>query len=152
MASFNRVILIGNLTRDPELKHIPSGTAVCEFSLAVNDKVKRNNEWVDEVSFFDCVTWGRTAEVVCEHLSKGSGLMIEGRLKQQRWEDKDSGAARSKVKINVERMQFMPKRGRASDNSDDGPNGPDGPPPSGSGGGDPGPDPGAGYTDADIPF
>ncbi|QDU57766.1 single-stranded DNA-binding protein [Aeoliella mucimassa] len=105
MASFNRVILVGNLTRDPELRYIPSGTAVAEIGMAVNERVKRNDQWVDEVNFFDVTLWGRTAEVVNQYLSKGSSVLIEGRLKYDTWE-KD-GQKRSKVKIIGEKMQML---------------------------------------------
>ena len=108
MASFNRVILVGNLTRDPELRHIPSGTAVSEIGLAVNDRVKRNNEWVDETTFVDVTLWARTAEVASEYLSKGSPVLIEGRLKLDRWE-KD-GQKFSKLKVIGERMQMLGSR------------------------------------------
>ncbi|MEQ8210210.1 MAG: single-stranded DNA-binding protein [Lacipirellulaceae bacterium] len=105
MASFNRVVLVGNLTRDPELRHIPSGMAVSDIGLAVNDRVKRNNEWVDETTFVDITLWGRTAEVCNEYLSKGSPVLIEGRLKLDTWE-KD-GQKRSKLKVIGERMQML---------------------------------------------
>src|SRR3982750_1973323 len=98
MASFNRVILVGNLTRDPELRFIPSGTAVTELGLAVNERRKNQaGEWVEEVNFFDITLWGRTAEVASEYLSKGSSVLIEGRLKLDTWE-KD-GKKNYKVKI-----------------------------------------------------
>lgn len=105
MASFNRVILVGNLTRDPELRYLPSGTAVAEIGMAVNERVKKNDQWTDEVNFFDVTLWGRTAEVANEYLSKGSPLLIEGRLKYDTWE-KD-GQKRSKVKIIGEKMQML---------------------------------------------
>ena len=105
MASFNRVILVGNLTRDPELRYIPSGTAVSEIGLAVNDRVKRGDQWVDETTFVDVTLWGRTAEVANEYLSKGSPVLIEGRLKLDRWE-KD-GQKHSKLKVVGERMQML---------------------------------------------
>jgi single-strand DNA-binding protein len=105
MASFNRVILVGNLTRDPELRYIPSGTAVSEIGLAVNDRVKRNDQWVDETTFVDITMWGRTAEVANEYLSKGSPVLIEGRLKLDSWE-KD-GQKRSKLRVVCERMQML---------------------------------------------
>ena len=76
MASFNRVILVGNLTRDVELRYTQSGTAVTEIGLAVNDRVKRNDEWVDETTFVDITLWGRTAEVASEYLAKGSSVLI----------------------------------------------------------------------------
>ena len=99
MASFNRVILVGNLTRDPELRYIPSGTAVSEIGLAVNDRVKRGDQWVDETTFVDVTLWGRTAEVANEYLSKGAPVLIEGRLKLDSWE-KD-GQKRSKLRVVV---------------------------------------------------
>lgn len=105
MASYNRVVLVGNLTRDPELRYIPSGTAVTDIGLAVNERVKRNDQWVDEANFFDITLWGRTAEVANEYLSKGSSVLIEGRLKYDTWE-KD-GQKRSKVKIIGEKMQML---------------------------------------------
>jgi len=109
MASLNRVILVGNLTRDPELRYIPSGTAVTDIGLAVNDRVKRNNEWVDEATFVDVTLWGRTAEVAGEYLSKGSPVLIEGRLKLDSWET--DGQKRSKLKVVCERMQMLGTRG-----------------------------------------
>jgi single-strand DNA-binding protein len=108
MASFNRVILVGNLTRDPELRYIPSGTAVSEIGLAVNDRVKRNDQWVDETTFVDVTMWGRTAEVANEYLSKGAPVLIEGRLKLDTWEKE--GQKRSKLKVVCERMQMLGSR------------------------------------------
>ena len=105
MASFNRVILVGNLTRDPELRYIPSGTAVANIGLAVNDRVKRNDQWVDEATFVDITLWSRTAEVANEYLSKGSSVLIEGRLKLDMWE-KD-GQKFSKLKVIGEKMQML---------------------------------------------
>ena len=87
MASYNRVVLVGNLTRDTELRYISSGTAVTEIGLAVNDRRKNQaGEWVDETQFIDITLWARTAEVASEYLSKGSSVLIEGRLKLDRWE------------------------------------------------------------------
>lgn len=105
MASFNRVVLVGNLTRDPELRYIPSGTAVSEITLAVNERVKKNDQWVEEVNFIDITLWARTAEVANEYLSKGSSVLIEGRLKLDRWE-KD-GQKHSKLRVVGERMQML---------------------------------------------
>ncbi len=109
MASFNRVVLLGNLTRDPELRYIPSGMAVSDIGLAINDRVKRNNEWVEETTFVDVTLWGRTAEVANEYLSKGSSVLIEGRLKLESWE-KD-GQKRSKLKVVGEKMQMVGAKG-----------------------------------------
>jgi single-strand DNA-binding protein len=105
MASFNKVILVGNLTRDPELRYIPSGTAVSDIGLAVNDRVKRGDQWVDEATFVDITLWGRTAEIANEYLSKGAPVLIEGRLKLDRWE-KD-GQKHSKLKVVGERLQML---------------------------------------------
>src|SRR6266850_2949465 len=112
MASYNRVILLGNLTRDPELRYIPSGTAVSDIGLAVNDRVKRGDQWVDEVTFVDITLWGRTAEIANEYLSKGSPVLIEGRLKLDRWE-KD-GQKHSKLKVTADKLQMLGGRGGGS--------------------------------------
>jgi single-strand DNA-binding protein len=108
MASFNRVILVGNLTRDPELRYIPSGMAVSDIGLAINDKYKKNDQWVEDVIFVDVTLWGRTAEIANEYLSKGSSVLIEGRLKFDRWE-KD-GQKHSKLRVTGERMQMLGSR------------------------------------------
>lgn len=109
MASYNRVVLVGNLTRDVELRFTPQGTAVTDISMAVNERVKRNDQWVEEANFFDITLWGRTAEVAGEYLSKGSSILIEGRLKLDRWEQE--GQKRSKIKIIGEKMQMLGSRG-----------------------------------------
>lgn len=105
MASFNRVILVGNLTRDVDVKYLQSGMAVTELGLAVNDRVKRNNEWVDETTFVDITLWGRTAEIAGEYLTKGSSVLIEGRLKLDSWE-KD-GKKNYKLRVVGEKMQML---------------------------------------------
>jgi len=106
MASYNRVILVGNLTRDPELRYIPNGTAVTDIGLAVNDRRKnQNGEWVEETQFVDVTLWSRTAEVASEYLSKGSPVLIEGRLKYDAWE-KD-GQKHSKLRVVGEKMQML---------------------------------------------
>ena len=106
-ASYNKVILVGNLTRDPELRYIPSGAAVCEIGLAVNDRRKgANGEWVEETTFVDVTLWSRTAEIASEYLSKGSNVLIEGRLKLDSWESND-GQKRSKLRVVAERMQML---------------------------------------------
>lgn len=111
MASYNRVVLMGNLTRDPELRYIPSGAAVTDIGLAVNDRRKNAaGEWVEETTFVDVTLWSRTAEVASEYLSKGSSVLIEGRLKLDSWQDKD-GQKRSKLKVIGERMQMLGGRG-----------------------------------------
>jgi len=107
MASYNRVILVGNLTQDPELRYISTGTAVTDLRLAVNDR-RRNAEgqWVDETTFVDVTLWARQAEVACQYLSKGSSVLIEGRLKLDTWETQD-GQKRSKLRVVGERMQML---------------------------------------------
>jgi single-strand DNA-binding protein len=113
MASFNRVVLLGNVTRDPELRYIASGTAVTEIGLAVNDRRKTaSGEWVDETTFVDVTLWGRTAEIAGEYVTKGSPLMIEGRLKLDTWE-KD-GKKNSKLRVVCERMQLLGGRGEGA--------------------------------------
>ena len=122
MASYNRVILVGNLTRDPELRYIQSGTAVTEVGLAVNDRRKTaTGEWVDEVTFVDVTVWGRQAETVSEYLTKGSPVLFEGRLKLDTWE-KD-GQKHSKLKVVCERMQMLGGRGGQGGGSGDRPQG-----------------------------
>ncbi len=115
MASYNRVVLLGNLTRDPELRYLPSGMAVVDAGLAVNDRRKApDGQWVDETTFVDVTFFGRTAEVVGEYLTKGSQVLIEGRLKLDTWETSD-GQKRSKLKVIAERMQMLgPPSGKAA--------------------------------------
>ncbi len=111
MASFNRVILMGNLTRDPEIRYTSGGTAVSDIGMAVNDRRKGSDgQWVDETTFVDVTLWGRTAEVAGEYLSKGSPVLIEGRLKLDTWQTND-GQKRSKLHVVCERMQMVGPRG-----------------------------------------
>ncbi len=112
MASYNRVILLGNLTRDPELRYLQSGMAVTDIGLAVNDRRKNaTGEWIEETTFVDVTLWGRTAEIAGEYLSKGAPVFIEGRLKLDTWDDKQSGQKRSKMRVVCERMQLLSGRG-----------------------------------------
>lgn len=114
MASYNRVILMGNLTRDVDLKYLQSGTAVSEIGLAVNNRRKNQaGEWVEEPVFVDVTLWGRTAEVASEYLSKGSPVLIEGRLKLDTWETE--GQKRSKLRVVGETMQMLGSRGGGGD-------------------------------------
>ena len=106
--SLNSVNIMGNLTRDPELKNIPSGKSVCSLSIANNRIYTKNNERVTEVSYFDVEVWGVVAENCAKYLKKGSGVIVEGRLKQDRWE-KD-GKTQSRVRITANSVHFMPKR------------------------------------------
>src|SRR5512145_2475047 len=111
MASLNKVILLGNLTRDPELRYAPNGTPVARFGLAVNtSRAGQGDERREEVCFVDIVAFGRQAETASEYLSKGRAALIEGRLQWRSWEGQD-GQKRSKHEVIAERIQFMP-RGR----------------------------------------
>ena len=106
MASFNRVVLMGNLTRDPEVKYLQSGTAVTEIGMAVNNRRKtKEGEWVEEPVFIDVTLWGRTAEICGEYMSKGSPIHVEGRLKLDQWEQ--DGQKRSKLRVVGESMQML---------------------------------------------
>lgn len=105
MASYNRVILVGNLTRDVDVRFTKTGTPVTDLGLAVNDRVKRGEEWVDETTFVDVTLWGRTAEIAGEYLSKGSQVLIEGRLKLDTWEQE--GQKRYKLHVVADRMQML---------------------------------------------
>lgn len=109
MASYNRVVLVGNLTRDIQLRHTPAGTAVTDVGLAINEKVKRGENYVDETVFVDITLFGRTAEVAGQYLSKGSNVLIEGRLKLDTWE-KD-GLKHSKLKVIADNLKMLGSKG-----------------------------------------
>ena len=109
MASYNRVVLVGNLTRDIELKTTQSGIAVAEVGVAVNERVKRNDEWIEDVTFVDVTLWARSAEVAAQYLGKGSPILVEGRLKLDRWET-DEGERRSRLRVTADRMQMLGTR------------------------------------------
>ena len=107
MASFNRVMLMGNLTRNPELRYTPSGNAVVDLGLAVNESYKNKaGESVEQTCFVDVVVWGRQAETANEYLQKGSPVFIEGRLQFDQWENQQ-GEKRSKLRVRAERVQFL---------------------------------------------
>jgi single-strand DNA-binding protein len=111
MANFNKVLLVGNLTRDPELKSTPSNQSVAQIGLAVNRNYQtKEGEKREETTFVDCEAWGRTAEVMCQYLAKGRPVLVEGRLKLDQWQDKD-GNNRSKLKVVIENFQFLGGRG-----------------------------------------
>jgi len=135
MANYNKVILMGNLTRDPELRYTPNGTAVATLSLAINRRYKTNEEWREETDFFDIVVFGKQAENCGEYLKKGRPVLVDGRLSQRRWET-DDGQKRSKVEVVAFSVQFLGTPNRDSTDS------------SGSGGTDSGPE----FDDSDIPF
>ena len=112
MASFNKVILVGNLTRDPQVKYTTGGTAVTEIGLAVNRQWfdKQANTKKEETTFVDVTLWGRTAEVAGEYLSKGKQVLIEGRLQLDTWDDRESGQKRSKLRVVGENMTMLGSR------------------------------------------
>jgi single-strand DNA-binding protein len=108
MANYNRIILVGNLTRDPQLKYLPSQTQVVEFGLAVNHKYRtKDGQDREEVMFIDCSCFGKGAEVINTYCQKGKQLLVEGRLKLDTWEDKNGGGKRSKHTVFVETFQLM---------------------------------------------
>lgn len=113
MASFNKVILVGNLTRDPEVRYTTGGTAVTELGMAVSRQWtdKGSNERKEETTFVDVTLWGRTAEIAGEYLSKGRPVLIEGRLQLDQWEDRETGQKRSKLKVVGESMHMLGSRG-----------------------------------------
>lgn len=108
MASYNRVILMGNLTRDPELKYLPSGTSVANFGLAMNERYtdRETGEQKDNPCFVDVEAWGRQAEVIGEHFTKGRPILVEGSLKFESWET-DDGTKRNRLKVRLQRFQFV---------------------------------------------
>ncbi len=108
MADVNKVILIGRLTRDPQLKYLPNQTAVCEFGLAVGRKFKGSDGSMrEETTFVDCATFAKGAEIFNQYMAKGKQVYIEGRLKLDTWEDKNGGGKRSKMSVVVENFQFL---------------------------------------------
>jgi len=108
MASFNKVVLMGHLARDPELRYTPQGVAVCDLTIASNRRyTKQGGEKVEEVTFVDVTVWSRLAEICAEFLKKGRCALVSGRLVQDRWEDQTTGQKRSKLRIVAEEMQFV---------------------------------------------
>ena len=115
--NINRVVLTGNLTRDPELRNLPSGTAVCSLRIATNTRRKdQSGNWVDKANYFDVTVWGAQGENCAQYLSKGRPVAVDGRLEYREWEDRESGAKRSAVEIVADSVQFLGGR-------DDGGNG-----------------------------
>lgn len=121
MANFNKVFLMGNLTRDPEVSFLPSQMAVCKMGLAINRQwTDKDGQRKEEVTFVDCEAWGRTAENIGKYLKKGRPIFIEGRLKLDQWEAQD-GTKRSRMKVVVDTFQFIDSGGRATEaGGDDG--------------------------------
>jgi len=114
MASFNKVILMGNLTRDPDLKFTQGGSALCKLGLAVNQKYKKGDEWVEDPVFVDITVWGKQAENCAEYLKKGSPVLVDGRLNFSQWET-DDGQKRSKLDVTAMSVQFL---GQAQDKAE----------------------------------
>jgi single-strand DNA-binding protein len=111
MASYNKVLLMGNLTRDPEIRYTPKGTAVAELGVAVNRVYSTDNgERREETTFVDVTVWGRQAETASEYLKKGRPVFVEGRLQMDTWEDKQSGQKRSKLKVVADQVTFLGAR------------------------------------------
>lgn len=116
---FNKVILMGNLTRDPEVRTTPSGQSVANFSLAVNRTWKgQDGQMQDSVSYIDCVAWGKAGEIIAQYLSKGRPVLVSGRLDQRSWEDKETGGKRSKVEVVVEDFNFVDSGGGNQNSGD----------------------------------
>ena len=109
MPAFNKVILMGNLTKDPELKFLPSNMAVCDLGLAVNDRVKNKatGEYEDRANFVDCTAFGKTAENIARFFTKGRPIFIEGKLRFEQWDCRETGKKRSKIKVVVDTWQFV---------------------------------------------
>ena len=121
MASYNKVVLVGNLTRDPDSRLTGNGHAVAEFGLAVNDRRKdASGEWVEKVTFVDITAFGRTAEVISEYLHKGSQVLIDGKLELDQWEDKNGGGKRSKLRVICDKMVMLGSKGGGGSRNDDG--------------------------------
>ena len=109
---YNKIILIGNLTKDPELKYTPQGTPVCNFRIAVNNRVKKDNDYVDQPLFIGVVTFGKRAESLGQYLAKGKGVVVEGRLQERRWES--DGQQKSIMEVVASDIKFLPKGGNSS--------------------------------------
>ena len=112
---YNKIILIGNLTKDPELRYTPQGTPVASFRIAVNSKYKQSDGFKEETLFIDIVTFGKQAETCSQYLNKGSSVLAEGRLQERKWESE--GQQRSKVEVVAQTIRFLPKRSDAKGQS-----------------------------------
>jgi len=111
----NKVFLMGNLTREPELRYTPGGAAVCEFGIAINRTFTSNNQTREEVCFVDIVVWGKSGELCQRYLSKGSQALIEGRLQYDQWEDKTTGRRSSRLRVVADNVQFVGARREGND-------------------------------------
>ena len=115
--AFNKVILMGNLTADPELRTTPSGQNLASFTLAINRTWNNaNGERQEETSFINCTAWGKTGETISKYVSKGRQLLVSGRLQQRTWQDKDTGKNRSAIDVVVEKFSFVSDGSRSSKN------------------------------------
>lgn len=149
MATINSVVLVGNLTRDPELRHTPSGTAVCSLRLAVNTRRKDpSGQWTEKPNYFDVTVWGQQGENCAQYLAKGRRVGVQGRLEWREWDAQD-GSKRQAVEVIAEAVQFLDSRGDGQGGGQGG-----GYLPSGEGGstGAPGADFPSSASDDDIPF
>ena len=119
MASLNKIYLIGNLTRNPDLRGTPGGASICELGLAVNRRYTSNGQEKEEVVFIDVNAWGKIAESCHRNLSKGSQIMVEGRLTMDQWQDRNTGETRRKIIVTADNIQFLPSsnRSQAAENS-----------------------------------
>lgn len=128
MPSYNKVILMGNLTRDPEMRFLPSNVPVAQIGLAVNErwKNKQTEQWEERANFIDCEAFGRTAEVIGQYFNKGKPILIEGKLRLDQWEDKQSGQKRSKLKVVIDSFEFVGGRDEAGGGGGGGGGGNDG--------------------------
>ncbi len=117
MRGFSKAIIAGNVTRDPEMRTTGSGSQVCSFAVAVNRTFRDSSgNQQDQVSYLDCVAWGKSAEIICQYVHKGSSLLVSGRLEQRSWEDKTTGQRRSRVEIIVEDFSFIGGNGNGGGN------------------------------------
>ena len=131
-SSLNKVFLLGNLTRDPDLRYLPNGSGVCEFGLAVNRRFVSNGKEIDETCFVDIVVWGKAAENCKQFLEKGSQALIEGRLQFDQWEDRNGGGKRSRLRVVADQVQFMSRRSDGGGNYGQGDGGYNAPPAGGN--------------------
>jgi single-strand DNA-binding protein len=109
--NINRVVIEGNLTKDPEVRQTPSGTSVATLRVAVNDRIKRGEEWVDTAYYFDVVVWGRTAEQCGQFLQRGSGIMVDGKLTWREYDAKDGSGKRQSIEIKADNVRFGARGG-----------------------------------------
>ena len=117
MASVNKVIIVGNMTKEPEMTFTPGGVAVTKFSLAVNESWTSNGEKKEHVEFFNCEAWNKAAEAINQYVTKGQPLYVEGKLRTETWDDRDTGAKKSRVKVVVSEFQFLASKPRDEDNT-----------------------------------